>query len=70
MTHSIEHCLADYEQRARFFQGALLAQSGDPQQGIELMRSAIAAVERTNAQNRRTLYLGHIASAHANSRPA
>jgi predicted ATPase len=65
MTHSIEHSLADYEQRARFSQGALLAQSGDPQHGKELMQSAIAAIERTNSVNRRTLYLGHSAAAHA-----
>ena len=65
MEHSIEHSLADYEQRARFIQGALLAQSGDPQHGIELMHSAIAAIERTNSLNRRTLYLGHYAAAHA-----
>ena len=57
MAHSIEHSLADYEQRARFIQGALLAQSGDPQHGIELMQSAIAAIERTKNVNRRTLYL-------------
>jgi predicted ATPase len=66
MAHSVEHSLADYEQRARFIQGALLAQSGDPQHGIELMGSAIAAVERTKNRNRRTLYLGHSAAAHAN----
>jgi tetratricopeptide (TPR) repeat protein len=65
MAHSIEHSLADYEQRARFIQGALLAQSSDPQHGIELMQSAIAAIERTNNVNRRTLYLGHSAAAHA-----
>jgi tetratricopeptide (TPR) repeat protein len=65
MAHSIEHSLADYEQRARFIQGALLAQSGDPQHGIEAMQSAIAAIERTNSVNRRTLYLGHSAAAHA-----
>jgi class 3 adenylate cyclase/tetratricopeptide (TPR) repeat protein len=65
MAHSIEHSLADYEQRARFIQGALLAQSGDPQHGIELMHRAIAAIERTNSVNRRTLYLGHCAAAHA-----
>jgi predicted ATPase/class 3 adenylate cyclase len=65
MVHSIEHSLADYEQRARFSQGALLAQSGNPQHGIELMHSAIAAIERTNSVNRRTLYLGHSAAAHA-----
>jgi len=66
MAHSIEHSLGDYGERARFIQGALLAQNGDPQHGIELMRSAIAAIECTNSMNRRTLYLGHSAAAHAN----
>jgi predicted ATPase len=65
MAHSIEHSLADYEQRARFIQGALLAQSGDPQLGIELMQNAIAATERSTNRSRRTLYLGHSAAAHA-----
>jgi tetratricopeptide (TPR) repeat protein len=65
IAHSIEHSLAEYEQRARFIQGALLAQSGDPQRGIELMHSAATALERTNCMNRRTLYLGHSAAAHA-----
>jgi predicted ATPase len=65
MAHSIEHSLADYEQRARFIRGALLAQSGDPHHGIELMHNAIAAAENTAARNRRTLYLCHLASAHA-----
>jgi class 3 adenylate cyclase/tetratricopeptide (TPR) repeat protein/ABC-type transport system involved in cytochrome c biogenesis ATPase subunit len=62
---SIEHSFADYEQRARFIQGALSARSGDPQRGIELMRSTLAAIERTNSVNRITLYLGHYAAAHA-----
>jgi class 3 adenylate cyclase/tetratricopeptide (TPR) repeat protein len=65
LAHSIEHSLADYEQRARFIQGALLAQSGDPQLGIELMRNAIAATERSTNRSRRTLYLGHSAAAYA-----
>ena len=65
MAHSIEHSFPDYEQRARFIQGALLAQSGDPRRGIELMHRAIAAIERANSVNRRTLYLGHSAAAHA-----
>jgi tetratricopeptide (TPR) repeat protein len=64
MAHSIEHNLPDFEQRARFIQGALLAQSGNPRHGIELMREAMAAVDRNN-MSRRTLYLGHLASAHA-----
>jgi predicted ATPase len=61
-THSIEHSVADYEQRARFIQGVLQALSGDPQHGIEVMRSTYAAVEHTN---RSTLHLGHLAAAHA-----
>ena len=65
MALSIEHSLADYEQRAQFVQGALLAQSGDPRRGIELMQTSIAAIERTNSLNRRTLYLGHYADARA-----
>src|SRR5262249_42792457 len=65
MALSTEHSLADYEQRAQFIQGALLDQSGDPRRGIELMQSSIAAIERTNSLNRRTLYLGHYADAHA-----
>jgi predicted ATPase len=37
----------------------LLAQGGDPQRGIELMGNAMVAAER------RTMYLGHVASARA-----
>jgi predicted ATPase len=62
---SVEHGLASPDHRARFFRGALLAQSGDPQLGIELMRNAMAAAEGSAERNRRTLYLGHLASAHA-----
>ena len=58
VAHSMEHSLADFELRARFIQGALLAQGGDPQHGIELMQNAIAATERTTHRSRRTLYLG------------
>jgi predicted ATPase len=65
VAHSIEHGFADFEVRARFFQGALLARSGDPQRGIELMRNAIAAADSNAARHRRTLYLGHMAAAHA-----
>jgi tetratricopeptide (TPR) repeat protein/ABC-type transport system involved in cytochrome c biogenesis ATPase subunit len=54
-----KHGLADPAHRARFTQGALLAQGGDPQRGIELMGNAMVAAER------RTMYLGHVASARA-----
>jgi class 3 adenylate cyclase/tetratricopeptide (TPR) repeat protein len=62
---SVENEFASTDQRARFFRGALLAQGGDSQVGIELMRSAMAAAEENSERNRRTLYLCHIASAHA-----
>jgi predicted ATPase len=65
LAHSVEHGLRWPQQRARFSQGALLAQSGDPEQGIEIMRRAIAADEAISARNRHTLYLGHLASAQA-----
>jgi predicted ATPase len=61
----VEHELASAEHRARFFQGALLAQSGDAQRGLELMSSAIKAAESNAERNRRTLYLCHVASAQA-----
>ena len=63
---SVEHSLVVPEQRARFIQGALFAQGGDLQGGIELMRATTAADASHSARNRHTLYLGHLASAHAN----
>jgi class 3 adenylate cyclase/tetratricopeptide (TPR) repeat protein len=62
---SAENEFASAYQRARFFRGALLAQGGDPQLGNELMRKAVAAVEGHSEWSRRSLYLCHIASAHA-----
>jgi tetratricopeptide (TPR) repeat protein len=63
--HSAEHGLPDPTHWARFAQGALLAQNGDPQRGIELMREAMAGAESNADRTRRTFHLGHIASAHA-----
>ena len=62
---SVDNEFASSDRRARFFRGSLLAQAGDPQLGIELMRSALATAEGNSERNRRTLYLCHIASAHA-----
>ncbi|WP_426616075.1 AAA family ATPase [Bradyrhizobium sp. McL0616] len=62
---SIEHEFAAVERRARFFRGALLAQAGELPAGIELMRSALAATYSNSERCRRTLYLGHLAFAHA-----
>ena len=65
MAISVENEFASTDHRARFFRGALLAQGGDPQLGIELMRNAMAAAEGGSERNRRTLYHCHVASAHA-----
>ncbi|MGA7803318.1 AAA family ATPase [Bradyrhizobium sp.] len=62
---SVENELGSAVHRARFFQGALLAQGNDPQLGIELMRNAIAEAEDNSERNRRTVYLCHVAMAHA-----
>lgn len=62
---SVEHGLTSPAHRARLFRGALLAQKGDPEPGIELMRNAIAATEANAEYNRRTLYLFHLAAAYA-----
>jgi len=63
---SVENEFASPNRRARFFRGSLIAQAGDVQVGIDLMRSAVAAADSNSERNRRTLYLGHIASAYAN----
>src|SRR5262252_8314124 len=65
LAHSVEHGLRWLKDRARFSQGALLAQSGDLEQGIELMHQAIAGDKASSALNRHTLYLGLLASAQA-----
>lgn len=62
---SVEHEFAAIERRARFFRGALLAQAGELKAGIDLMRSVLSATYRNSERGRRTLYLGHLALAHA-----
>jgi class 3 adenylate cyclase/tetratricopeptide (TPR) repeat protein len=61
--HAVEHGLVGLERRARFFSGALLVQNGDPDRGIALMDDSLS-VTKSTARNRRTLFLGQLASAH------
>ncbi|HEV2956219.1 MAG TPA: adenylate/guanylate cyclase domain-containing protein [Xanthobacteraceae bacterium] len=63
--YSAEHGLPNPAHWARFARGALMAQNGDSQRGIELMCEAMAGAEGDGDLTRRTFYLGHIASAHA-----
>ena len=64
IAHSVEHGLVGHERRARFFHGALLAQNDDPHRGVALMGDSLS-VTKSTARNRRTLFLGQLASAHA-----
>jgi class 3 adenylate cyclase/predicted ATPase len=65
VAYSRDHGLPTPEQWARFAQGALLAQGGQPQRGIALMRQALAGAESNADRTRRTFFLGHVAAAHA-----
>src|SRR5262249_18703834 len=62
---SVEPGLACPGRGARFLGGALPPKGGDLQRGIELRPNVVAAAEGSAERNRRTLYLGHLASAHA-----
>jgi predicted ATPase len=62
---SVENEFASADHRARFSRGALLAQGGDAELGIELMRNAMAAAEGNSERHRRTVHLCHLAFAHA-----
>jgi class 3 adenylate cyclase/tetratricopeptide (TPR) repeat protein len=62
---SVENEFASVDHRARFRRGALLAQGGNAQLGIELMRNAMAVAEANSERNRHTAHLCHLASAHA-----
>ena len=46
LDNCIEHTIGSFEIRARFYQGALLAQS-DPQRGIEIMRTTMESLKST-----------------------
>jgi class 3 adenylate cyclase/DNA-binding SARP family transcriptional activator/predicted ATPase len=65
VVHCIEHSLANFENWARFYQGAILARRGDPRHGIEVMRGANTTADTMNAKVFRPLRLGHLAAAHA-----
>jgi len=68
IAYSVDHRLQEPQQKALFMKGALLAQSGHPQHGLSLMRTAMEA-ESKAAHGGQTqylaVYLGHIATAHA-----
>jgi class 3 adenylate cyclase/tetratricopeptide (TPR) repeat protein len=53
------------ERRARFYRGALFARAGNPTLGLELMQNALESVERKSETGRRSVFLLHLAYAHA-----
>jgi class 3 adenylate cyclase/predicted ATPase len=63
VVHCIQHSLANFENWARFYQGAISARRGDPRHGIEVMSGANATADTMNAKVFRPLRLGHLAAA-------
>jgi class 3 adenylate cyclase/predicted ATPase len=66
VAYCVEHGVKFYELWARFCQGVALARRGPLERGIEVMRGAMEASEKINAELFRSLYLGYLAAAHAN----
>lgn len=67
IANSVMHELRDTEQMARFVKGSLLSQDGDFENGLDMMRKALAAQSRAVQGYHPlyfSLYLGHIAAAH------
>jgi class 3 adenylate cyclase/predicted ATPase len=64
LAHSAEHGFPLYERWARFYQGAALAESGNPQHGIDIMRGAMASAARINAGATKPVHFGRLAIAY------
>src|SRR5262249_48010115 len=62
---SVEHGLASTGHRAASLGGPFPPKGGAPHRGTDRRPSAGAAAGGSAERNRRTLYLGHLASAHA-----
>jgi tetratricopeptide (TPR) repeat protein len=64
LAFSTEHKLPSYTFWMHFNQGALVAQSGDPRRGIEIMNAALGAAPTRVKQQFRPRNLAHLAAAH------
>ncbi len=65
VAYSAEHNLINYEQWGRFCQGTILAARGNLQEGITIMRSAMASAEGMDAQVFRPMQFGLLATAYS-----
>ncbi len=65
VAYCVEHGVSAYEHWARFCQGLNTARRGDPREGIETMRGAMAAARAIDAKMFRPLHLGHLAAAYS-----
>jgi predicted ATPase len=63
--YCIERGVKTYELWIRFCQGLASARRDGPRRAIDVMRGAIEALTKINAEILRTVYLGHLAAAHA-----
>jgi predicted ATPase len=66
-SYCVEHGITTYERWARFYQGMVSAQQGDPRLGIEVMCCSIEAAARLHAGLLHPTHLGNLAVAHARS---
>ena len=65
LAHCLEHKLLDFENFARFYQGAILARRSDPKHGIEIMRDCMEQAEKVGSNIHLPKRLGYLATAYA-----
>lgn len=65
LPHCLEHKLLDFENSARFYQGAILARRSDPKHGIEIMRDCMEQAEKVGSNIHLPKRLGYLATAYA-----
>jgi predicted ATPase len=64
ISYSAHHSLPEPEQKARFLKGVLLAQTGNPKVGLEMMKTAMTDESNALQGDYRSLYFGYMADAH------
>jgi predicted ATPase/class 3 adenylate cyclase len=65
VAYSAHHGLKSWEHWARCYQGIILTRQGQPQHGIEILRGAMAELERITSKRDDRFCLGSLAAAHA-----
>ena len=64
LTYCVEQDLRAYIPWARFYKGLALARHGQSREGLELMRTSMAAADEIKMKTALSMHLGHLGSAH------